>query len=154
MWYKVDWNRLVLLLLPSMLRQPVLFAYLKALISPIAKLHNQWKLMREANLRKLSYNGQRCYLRKALNDECDADLRRIYIGETLNSEPDYIYTSDENLDVYLGIMYIENEFDYSTGVVDFLVFVPQEVLNFKINQLTAILDFYTLAGKKYEIIGL
>ena len=154
MWYKVDWNRLVLLLLPSMLRQPVLFAYLKALISPIAKLHNQWKLMREANLRKLSYNGQRCYLRKALNDECDADLRRIYIGETQNNSPDYIYTSDENLDVYLGIMYLENEFDYSTGVVDFLVFVPQEVLNIKVNELTAILDFYTLAGKKYEIIGI
>ena len=154
MWYKVDWNRLVLLLLPSMLRQPVLFAYLKALISPIAKLHNQWKLMREANLRKLSYNGQRCYLRKALNDECYADLRRIYIGETQNNSPDYIYTSDENLDVYLGIMYLENEFDYSTGVVDFLVFVPQEVLNIKVNELTAILDFYTLAGKKYEIIGI
>lgn len=154
MWYKVDWDKLILLMLPMTLRKAALFGYLKALLSPVASLHYNWKLMREANLNKLSYNGQRCYLRKALNDKCDPELRRIYIGETDNTAPAYIYTEDENQDVYLGTMYIDSDFNYSTGVVDFLVFVPQEVLNIKVNELTAILDFYTLAGKKYEIIGI
>lgn len=154
MWFKVDWDKLVLLLLPTFLRKPKLFAYVKALVSPIESLHYRWKQMREANLKKLSYNGQKCYLRGALNDYCDPELRRIYINNTENLSPDYIYTQDENLDVYLGTMYIDNEFNYSTTTVDFLVFVPWNVLNDKINEITALLEFYTLAGKSYQIIGI
>lgn len=156
MWYKVDWDRLVLLLLPTFLRKPVLFGYLKALISPIGvspdSVHYRWLQMRESNLKKLSYNGQRCYLRGALNDVADKNLRRIYIDETQNNEPDYIYTPDENLDVYLGIMYIESDFNYSNTTVDFLVYVPESVWQAKENEINAVLEFYTLAGKSYKII--
>lgn len=152
MWYKVDWDRLILLLLPTFLRQPKLFAFVKALLSPVASLHYDWKLMREANLQKLSYNGQKCYLRKALNDYCDNDLRRIYIGATDNIPPAYIYTQDENQDVYLGTMFIDTDFNYAGTTVDFLVFVPAEFLETKINELNYLLEFYTLAGKKYEIL--
>lgn len=154
MWYKVDWDRLLLLLLPTFLRKPVLFAYIKALVSPIASLHYSWERYREGNLKKLSYNGQRCYLRKALNDYCDPDLRRIFIGDTQGSEPDYLYTQEENLDVYLGTMYLETEFNYSTTTIDFLVNVPQDVLDAKINEITALLEFYKLAGKSYQIIAI
>ena len=98
MWYKIDFDRLVLLLLPTFLRKPVLFGYVRALITPIASLHYKWSLMRNENIKKLSYNSQRCYLRKALNDKYDPELRRITIGGTLNQNQDYIYTSAENLD--------------------------------------------------------
>jgi hypothetical protein len=154
MWYKIDFDRLVLLLLPTFLRKPVLFGYIKALISPIASLHYRWERMRADNLKKLSYNSQRCYLRGALNDKYDHELRRITIDETLDLGQDYIYTPAENLDVYLGVMYLEQEFNYGDSVVDFLVNVPGQLLNTKINEITATINFYKLAGKNYKLLAI
>jgi hypothetical protein len=154
MWYKVDFDKLVLLLLPTFLRKPVLFGYVRALITPIASLHYKWSRMRDENLTKLSYNGQRCYLRKALNDKYDPELRRITIDGTLDINQDYIYTPAENLDVYLGIMYLAQDFNYSNSVVDFLVNVPGQLLNDKINEITATINFYKLAGKSYKLLAI
>lgn len=154
MWYRVDFDRLILLLLPTFLRKPVLFGYIKALITPIASLHYKWEQMRTENLKKLSYNSQRCYLRGALNDKYDPDLRRITIDGTLNIDQDYIYTPAENLDVYLGVMYLEQDFNYESSPVDFLVNVPQELLRLKENQIVAWIEFYNLAGKQYQIISI
>ncbi len=154
MWYKVDFDRLVLLLLPTFLRKPVLFGCVRALITPIASLHYKWLRMRDENLTKLSYNSQRCYLRKALNDKYDPELRRITIDGTLDTTQDYIYTPAENLDVYLGIMYLEQDFNYSNSTVDFLVNVPGQVLNDKINEITATINFYKLAGKSYKLLAI
>ncbi|MCK8143217.1 hypothetical protein MW871_15105 [Flavobacterium sp. I-SCBP12n] len=154
MWYKVEWDRLILLLLPTFLRKPVLFGYIKSMIVPIASLHYKWDQMRKANLLKLSYNGQKCYLRKALNDNFDPDLRRITIDATLGIEQNYIYTTAENLPVYLGTMYLEPDFNYSNTTVDFLVSVPELILNNKTNEITAIVHFYKLAGKSYKLLAI
>lgn len=154
MWYKVDFDRLVLLLLPTFLRKLVLFGYIRALITPIASLHYKWSRMRDENLTKLSYNSQRCYLRKALNDKYDLELRRITIDGILGTAQDYIYTPAENLDVYLGIMYLEEDFNYSNSTVDFLVNVPGQLLNDKINEITATINFYKLAGKSYKLLAI
>jgi hypothetical protein len=154
MWYKVDFDRLVLLLLPTFLRKPVLFGYVRALITPIASLHYKWSRMRDENLTKLSYNSQRCYLRKALNDKYDPELRRITIDGTLDTTQDYIYTPAENLDVYLGIMYLQQDFNYDNSIVDFLVNVPGQLLNDKINEITATINFYKLAGKSYKLLAI
>lgn len=154
MWYKIDFNRLILLLLPTFLRKPILFGYLRALISPIVSLHYRWEQMRNANLKTLSYNGQKCYLRGALNDYFDPELRRITINDTAQLEQDFIYTQAENLDVYLGVMYLEQDFNYVSGVVDFLVNVPNDILNNKVNEITALLDFYKLAGKSYQLVSI
>ncbi|MDN3672606.1 hypothetical protein QWY99_06005 [Flavobacterium branchiarum] len=152
MWYKVDWDRLVLLLLPTFLRKTVLFGYLSSLVSPIANLHYQWLQIREDNLKKLSYNSQKCYLRKAINDKFDPDLRRITIGNTAQVDQDYLYTQAENIDVYLGVMYLEQDFNYISGMADFIINVPASILNQKINEITALVDFYVLAGKSYQFV--
>jgi hypothetical protein len=154
MWYKVDFDRLILLLLPTFLRKPVLFAYVKALIAPIAALHYKWSRMRDENIRKMSYNSQRCYLRGALNDNYDPDLRRITLQRTLRLEQNYIYTPAENRKIYLGIMWLQPEFNYSNSNVDFLVNVPREIMNVKLNEIRATLDLYVLAGKQYQIISI
>lgn len=154
MWYKVDWDRLILLLLPTFLRKPVLFGYLKALVLPIESLHYVWEQTRAANLKKLSYNGQRCYLRGALNDKFDPYDRQITIDETAQLDQDYLYTQAENLDVYLGTMYLEQDFNYVSGTADFLVNVPAAIFNEKINEITALVDFYKLAGKSYQLVSI
>lgn len=154
MWYKVDFDKLILLLLPTFLRKPVLFGYLKALVSPISSLHYRWSQMRDENLKILKYNSQKCYLRGVLNDRYDNDIRRITINNTGNKTQDYIYTLSENLPVYLGTMYLEPEFNYAGSTVDFLVNVPQELINNKINEIVATIEFYVLAGKSYQIIAI
>lgn len=154
MWYKVDFDKLILLLLPTFLRKPVLFGYLKALISPIASLHYRWSKMREENLKKLSYNCQRCYFRGALNDKFDPFLRRITFDDTLSLQQDYIYTQAENLDVYLGTMWLEQDFNYAGSTVDYLVMVPRDIMNAKLNEIVALIEFYNLAGKQYQIISI
>ncbi|BFM42665.1 hypothetical protein CFS9_13060 [Flavobacterium sp. CFS9] len=150
MWYKVDWDKLILLLLPTFLRKPVLFGYVRSLITPIASLHYKWSRIREDNLKKLSYNGQRCYLRGALNDRCDSELRRIYIDEVPEPNLNYIYQPEENLDYYLDTMYLDLDFTEGGEIVDFVVYVPNDLMN-KINEIKATLEFYKLAGKLYKI---
>lgn len=154
MWYKVDFDKLILLLLPTFLRKPVLFGYLKALISPIASLHYRWSKMRDENLKKLSYNCQRCYFRGALNDKFDPVLRRITFDDTLSLQQDYIYTQAENLDVYLGTMWLEQDFNYAGSTVDYLVMVPRDIMNAKLNEIVALIELYNLAGKQYQIISI
>jgi hypothetical protein len=110
--------------------------------------------MRDENIRKLSYNSQRCYLRGALNDNYDPDLRRITLERTLRLEQNYIYTPAENREVYLGVMWLQPEFNYSNSNVDFLVNVPREIMNVKLNEIRATLDLYVLAGKQYQIISI
>lgn len=152
MWYKIDWDRLILLLLPTFLRKPVLFGYLRALISPIASLHYRWERLREGNLKKLSYNSQRCYLRGALNDIADPDLRRIYIDEVPFLNAPYLYQPAENLDYYLDIMWLDLDYTENGETADFIVYVPVAVLTAKTNEIIATLDFYKLAGKSYKLL--
>ncbi len=154
MWYKVDFDKLILLLLPTFLRKAKIFGYLKALITPISGLHYLWSNMRKDNLKKLSYNSSKCYLRGALNDNYDPEQRRITITNTVNKTNDYIYTQAENIPVYLGTMWLEPEFNYEGSTVDFLVNVPQEIMNLKINEIVATIEFYVLAGKSYQIIAI
>lgn len=154
MWYKIDFDQLILLLLPTFLRKPVLFGYLRALISPIASLHYRWGQMRVLNLKKLQYNGQKCYLRGALNDYFDPDDRRIYIDEVQVLDENYIYQPEENLDYYLDTMYLDLDYTEGGETVDFVVNVPSAILDNKINEITALLEFYKLAGKSYKILAI
>ncbi|KVV16147.1 hypothetical protein [Flavobacterium sp. TAB 87] len=152
MWYKIDWDRLILLLLPTFLRKPVLFGYIKALIAPIASLHYKWEQLRVANLKKLSYNSQRCYLRGALNDIADPDQRRIYIDEVPELNASYLYQPEENLDYYLDTMFLDLDYTATGETVDFIVYVPEQILTDKKNEIIATLEFYKLAGKAYKIL--
>lgn len=155
MWYKVDYDKLILLLLPTFLRKPKLFGYLKALVSPIASLYDEWDINRADNLKILKYNSQRCYLRGALNDRYDNDLRRITISNTSNRTQDYIYTEGENTPVFLGTMFLETEFNYAGTTVDFIVNVPQYIIaKKKQTAIEATIEFYVLAGKSYKIIAI
>ncbi|MDX6187997.1 hypothetical protein SGQ83_01430 [Flavobacterium sp. Fl-318] len=152
MWYKIDYDKLALLLLPTFLRRPILFAYIRSLIAPIATLYYQWAQMRSENIRTLSYNGQKCYLRKALNDKFGNSSGRITISDTAQVSQDYLFTKNELQDVFLGVVHLEQDFNYIDGYVDFLVNVPEPILSERRNEITAMIDFYVLAGKSYKLI--
>lgn len=154
MWYKIEYNKLVLLALPTFLRKPIMAGYVQALIVPIANLYDKWRVFRDDNLYKVHHTGQVCYLRKVLNDKLDPSLRRIYIGDGQRYKRKYLYTTGENKPVFLKTMYLLEAADYADTGVDFIVWVPQSILDSSIYEIIALVDYYKLGGKKYKINAL
>jgi hypothetical protein len=151
MWYKVDYQKLALLALPTFLQKPILVGYLQALIGPIANMYDKWRWFRDDNLYRVSHTGQVCHLRKVLNDKLDPSLRRIYIGDGQRYKRKYLYTTGENKPVFLGTMYLREAGDYADTGVDFNVYVPQSIIESSIYELKSLIDYYKLGGKKYKI---
>jgi hypothetical protein len=151
MWYKVDYNRLAVLMLPTFLRKPILVGYVQSLLVPIDKLYYNWSIFRNENLYKVQHNGQICKLRKALNDRFDPSERRIYIGDGNRYERQYLYTTGENKPKYLGKMFLFQNSDYADTGVDFIVYAPKKTINELPYELKAQIEFYKPGGKRYKI---
>ncbi len=151
MWYKIDYNRLGIVMLPTFLRKAVLVSYLQSLLVPIDSLYYKWSVFRTDNLYKVEHTGQICYLRKVLNDKLDVSLRRIYIGDGNRYKRPYLYTTSENRPKYLGTMFLRQRADYADTGVDFIVYAPIEIINTSPYELKALIDFYKMGGKRYKI---
>lgn len=153
--YQINYKKLVLLLLPTFLRQPRWFAFLNALTFGVSELHGKFLNSVDNHLRRLKCNGQVCYLRGMLNDELDAAARRIRITDA-ESEGDWLFALDEEEPYQLfadteGIMtYSEDLIIGNTAF--FNVSVPwskdQTDIN---NRLRNFLNEYKLLSKKYII---
>lgn len=152
MWYSIDYNKLVVHLLPTFLRKPRTIALVKSFVLPIQNLHYNWLQKRSRDWYKINHTGQVCFLRAALNDELDPSERRIYIGDGNSFPRKYIYTRAENKPVYLGTFYIYQKEEFEGTGADFIVYIPQEIINTKWHQLIAITEFYKIASKRYQIV--
>lgn len=151
MWYEIDYNRFGILNLPTFLRKPLVVSWVQVLLTPIANLHYNWKVKRLDDWYKINHTGQVCLFRKVLNDTLDVAERRIYIGEGNSFPRKYIYTRAEKKPVFLGKMYIYQNSEYTNTGVDFIVFAPAEIINTRLNELNALINFYKLASKRYKI---
>lgn len=151
MWFSVNWNRLTILLTPTFLRSDLMKAWLSLLVSPIEDIHYQWLQFRKANIYNLAHNSQKCYLRGALNDRFDNELRRIRIDDGNAFKRQYIYTDAEQKTKFLGTMFLYDDSDYADTGVDFIVVVPSD-LQYNNYEMKALVDFYRLASKRYKII--
>lgn len=151
MWYKVDYNKLAILLLPTILRKPRTIAFVHSLVFPISELHYSWSQFRAYNLYKVEHNGQVCKFRKALNDRFDQTERRIYITDGNKFKREYLYTTAENRPKYLGVIYLHQTDDYADTGVDFIVHVPAAIVSGQFFELVALIEFYKLGGKRYKI---
>lgn len=79
--FQINYKWLVLLLLPTFLRRPRIYAFLSAMVFEVEELHRQFTRSRDANLLRCRRNGQVCYLRALLNDELDPVKRRITLDD-------------------------------------------------------------------------
>ena len=152
MKYNVDYNKLVILLLPTFLRKPKLIAFLRALITPLSNLHYQFLQHQRDDHYKLDHNWQVCYLEAMLNDRFDIDNRRIKIIEGDRYERKYIYTNAEQKQKYLGSLFIRPSSDYSDGGFDFTV--DMQGVSANIYDVEAQVKFYKLEGTRFNIINL
>lgn len=148
--YNLNIDKLLVLLTPTFLRKPKLIAWLRTLAMPLNKLLDDFKVHRERDLYNLAHNSQVCYLRKALNDEFDPQLRRIKIEDGRQKQRQYIYPRSANKPLYLGKIYLYQRGDYIDGGVDFVVVLPHG-LEYDRYKLEALVNFYKLAGKRWTI---
>ncbi|MEG2276686.1 MAG: hypothetical protein RSA53_05555 [Odoribacter sp.] len=153
--FQIDYKRLVLLLLPTFLRQPRLFAFLNALTFSVSELYIRFIKNREVHLLRLKRNGQVCYLRGLLNDELDPEQRRITVTDGIQ-EGDWVFAMDEGEAYQLLIdhsgVIVYNESLIISNTAFFYVSVPwtkdEENLN---NRLRNYINEYKLLSKKYMI---
>ncbi|EGV44281.1 hypothetical protein BZARG_796 [Bizionia argentinensis JUB59] len=153
MWDKISVIRFAYNLLPTFLRKPVLSAFVKVVTDPLSAMYYDWYNKRQEHLHILGHNWQICYMRGALNDKFDPDLRRIYIdGTGGESSKTYIYTPPENQTKYLGKIYIHNSLEFADTGADFTVYVPAEIMATQFYEVHAQIELYKLGGKRYLII--
>ncbi len=151
MWFNIDFQKLVLWFLPFKLRKPKNVALLSAIVAVLQQIHGNWLNKRERNLYLLAHNGQTCYFRKALNDAFDNELRRIEIVNGNVFEAVYIFTIPEQQPQYLGKINIYGAEDNATSAVDFIVKVPAQIVDNRLIELRAEIDYYRQAGKRFKI---
>lgn len=151
MWFAINWSRLSILLTPTFLRESIMDAWVKLLVSGVGDVHYAWLQFRTANIYNLAHNSQKCYLRGALNDRFDNQLRRIRIDDGNAFKRKYIYTDAEEKPKFLGTMFLYDDSDYADTGVDFIVVVPAGLM-YSIYEMKALIDFYRLASKRYKIV--
>lgn len=91
--YKINYSKLVLLLLPTFLRQNVIVALLSALTSPIRMLYNSFIQYKDNTLQELEVTPQVFSLRNALNRAYN--LQEGFIIEDYVKQGDWLIVYDE-----------------------------------------------------------
>lgn len=159
MWFNIDWNILALDQIPIALRKASVSALGQFILKPINSLYYKWYNWRIDNLYKLEHTGQVCYLRGSLNDKFDPVQRRIYIGNGLLYDTQYIFTEAEEQEVWLETdaepetIFIRTEAETADTGLDFIVYVPEELYNNQLDGLKAHVNYYKAGGKRYTILS-
>lgn len=151
MWYNIDFLKLAKERLATFLRKPISLVFVEISGIEIGKIHYLWMQKRSRDWYKITHTGQVCSLRKVLNDALDPFQRRIYIADGNAFPRKYIYTREENKPVFLGKMFIYQNSEYLNTGADFIVFAPPEIVLAQTNEMNALLKFYKLASKRYQI---
>ena len=157
--YDVNFKRLVLLMLPTFWRKPLLATIAYAAVSPLNYLHTKFVLFQRSTDYRLTHNGQVCYLRAVLNDQFDPIERRITITEDAgNVGPLMLWQRSEERAQLLPMRetwqaFIVNRRGFEgINSFDFWVNIPVVLLEaVDITRLKAIVNTYKLASKRFSI---
>lgn len=158
MWFDIDWYKFGTQNLPNKWRDVSSIQFVKVLLRPLNDLYYKWYNWRIDNIYKLEHTGQICYLRGSLNDKFDPIDRRIYIGNGLLYDTQYIFTEAEEQDVWLETedeeetIWLRTESETADTGLDFIVYVPEAIYNTQLDGLKAHIDFYKAGGKRYSIL--
>ncbi len=151
-YYKIDFKKLALLLLPTFLRKSRLAAFISLLITPVKRMYNAFRDQQRQDWYRLNHNSQVFSLKNVLNDAFDCDHRRIDIIDAKGTERVYIHTPVENKPLYIGqneAVYIYTQAEYDNDF-DFEVVIPLG-LEYDVYKLRALINEYKLVTKKYLI---
>lgn len=159
MKFKIDYNRLVVLLLPTFLRRSVLFGLLRAAVNPLVALYERFCTARGEHNYRLTHNGQVCYLRACLNDHFKSNMGVFDIisvereGEWLfavteTGERVPITISEDNISETENVPIVYNELMLNTEQNEFIVSVPADIYDTALEEVKALVNQYKLISKR------
>lgn len=150
--FEIDINRLVVLLIPTFLRNKINFAFVRAMVQPVYSLMSRFEANRQANIYNIGHNGQVCYLRAVLNDAFDMELRRIRLEDSARYDWTFVYPEAADQPLWLETVLIASEAFTGDEGTDFTVICPGDLSRAIVPQMISLLNYYKLAGKRYSII--
>ena len=153
--FEIDFKRWIALLLPTMLRRPLIFGRLRAAVGAVERLYTEFSEVRTAHVFRLTHNGQVCYLRGALNYKFGGGFS---IG-TVKQEGEWLYAVTEDgeqisvtkTEAGKGVPVLYSEQALNMAQNDFVVYVPARVWG-RLPEIEAMVDSYKLVTKRAHYI--
>lgn len=159
---RIDYRKLVILLLPTFLRRPVLMAWLRAMVYPLQQLHDRHQSARTQRLYEVRHTSQICFIKDALNKEFGiTDYAAGFEIEDINAKGNWIWVYDENVERFDDEQHML--FDEPTWIHDtssilpptsaFTVLVPKHIEIDETNdaRIRSVVNKYRLASRTFEI---
>lgn len=153
--YRIDHHKLIIQLLPLLLRKAAHVAWLSVLVTPWKLLHSSFMIKRNDWRYQLTHTPQVFSLENVLNDSFDSEQRRIYIvdGDYIDAIRFYEPADDRPVRFYEDTpqvrFYEPSAFDLLD--VDFVVRIPLALSAAEELRFRALLDFYKLPDKTYTL---
>ncbi|MBP5372436.1 MAG: hypothetical protein J6Y55_11020 [Bacteroidales bacterium] len=162
--YNVDFKRMALLLLPTVLRKPIVFAMLKSACKAFDSLQaGLFNFQNRCNVR-MNHTPQVCYLKGILNDSfgIQANETRFVIVDSNHITGVWLITYEEG-ETYTNVIPVVEEYTmvYTESAIneeveDFVVKYPDgigiEPDNDKYRQMVALVNQYRLASKTAKYV--
>ncbi len=153
-YYKINFDKLLLLLLPTFMRKNRLAAFGTVLIAPVKEMYNEFRKQQVKGWYRLNHNGQVFSLRKVLNDHFDNEQRRIQIRDADKYERLYVYTPVEDKPLFLHDDEEATKYIYTkaecNNEFDFMVVLPGNI-DYNLYKMRFLINEYKLATKKYVL---
>lgn len=160
--YFINWIKWAFDLLPALLRQTVMLAYVRVLLFPLRYVNDNFTAFAAEATRQTHYNSQTIVLEYILNRRYGLLLagRKIYIDNTGNHLPRLFSFYKNTGQPALGTSYYKaaghgpmfTSYYRSAYALeyDFTVMIPVEV-SYDADEVKAIVSRYKEAGKRFNI---
>lgn len=150
--FKIDFKRLVALLLPMSMRTPLVYCILRAAAREVERVYGLFTDARAAHNFRLTHNGQVCYLRAALNEAFGQGFAigsyrrkgKWLFAVTENGEDIPVAVTEEGHGV--PVLYSEQMLNMAQN--DFVVYCPAEAYDHELENIKAMVDRYKLVTKR------
>lgn len=158
MIFKVDFDKLILTVLPTFLRRSMVFAVCRAMCAPIVSLYARFSESRYDHIYALTHNGQVCYLRAALNEAFHTtgfeivdydDHRGEWLFAKTEGMTDHLYAVDEELKdpENTPVPVLADEVRLNLAMNSFIVQVPGMIYATQLDKVKSVVDKYRILSK-------
>ena len=160
MIYNINFSRLLINMLPTFLRQPVIYGILYAAGKVLGLTYKDFTTARKEHNYKLTHNGQVCYLRAALNDAfgggfdiLEVERRGEWLYAITEDGPGILLSVGEGgnaAEVEGGqkVPLVYNEALLDAAQNSFIVSVPYNIYQTRLPAVAALVDKYKLISKR------
>ncbi len=156
--FKIDFDRLLLLLLPTMLRKQLVYVFLRAALAPLRTVYARFSTKRKDTLFLLKYDTSKRNIEIALQKKFNDDgvfIENVwrdnslyldfyiedYMGDTYEPQVEPAYL-DQYIDFYL---------DEQIATDDFIIKVPELTYITSAQDIYNFAGYFVLPGFKYSV---